>query len=90
MKRALLATVAALLLAAGLSGSAWAADPDASCQGLAASTLAGQPGAFAQERRDALGEAAELGITPGALTSAFARGHEGSLEACFDRPPPTG
>jgi hypothetical protein len=88
MKRALLAALATLALVAGLGGTASAASPPASCQGLAASSLAGQPGAFAQERRDAFGQAAELGITPGALTSAFARGHEGSLQACFDRPPP--
>jgi hypothetical protein len=83
MRRALLAVFAALALVLGLSGPASAADPVASCQGLAASSLAGQPGAFAQERFDAFGEAAELGITAGALTSEFARSHEGSLEDCF-------
>ena len=84
MKRPLLAVSATLALSLGFSGPASAADPQASCQGLAASSLAGQPGAFAQERRDAFGEAAELGITPGALTSEFARNHAGSLEACFE------
>ena len=81
-ERAVLAGVAALALVMGFGASASAASP-ASCQGLAASSLAGQPGAFTQERRDAFGEAAELGITPGALTSTFARSHEGALEACF-------
>lgn len=83
MKRALLVGFAAFALVVGLGYPASAASPSASCQGLAASSLAGQPGAFAQERRDAFAQAAELGITPGALTSEFARSHEGFLEACF-------
>jgi len=83
MRRSLLAVSATLALSLGLVGPASAAEPPASCQGLAASSLAAQPGAFAQERRDAFGEAAELGITPGALTSGFARSHEASLEECF-------
>jgi hypothetical protein len=84
MKRFLLAVFATLAVSLGFSGPASAADPHASCQGLAASSLAGQPGAFAEERRDAFGEAAQFGITPGALTSEFARNHAGSLEACFE------
>jgi len=83
MRRVLFAVFVTSALGLELSGPASAADPVASCQGLAASSLAGQPGAFAQERFDAFGQAAELGITPGALTSQFARSHEGSLEDCF-------
>jgi hypothetical protein len=82
VKRSLLALFATLALAFGLSGPASAANPQASCQAFAASSLAGQPGAMAQERRDASGEAAELGITVGALTSEFARSHDGTVEAC--------
>jgi hypothetical protein len=84
MKRALVVVSATLAVGLGLSGSASAADPDASCQGLAASSFAGQPGAFAQERQDAFAQAQELGITPGAVTSEFARSHPGSLDACFE------
>jgi hypothetical protein len=84
MQRSSVVASATLALALGLSGPTAAAEPPASCQGLAASSLAGQPGAFAQERRDAFGEAQELGITPGALTSEFARSHAGSLDACFE------
>jgi hypothetical protein len=80
----MLAVPATLALVLGMTGPASAAGPPASCQGLAASSLAGDPGAFASERRDAFDEAAELGITPGALTSRFARNHEDSLEACFE------
>jgi len=84
MKRSLVVVSATLALGLGSTGPVSAADPHASCQGLAASSLAGQPGAFAQERQDAFGEAQERGITPGALTSEFARSHGGSLEACFE------
>jgi hypothetical protein len=85
MKRSLVALFAALAVSLGLlSGPASAADPQASCQGLAASSLAGQPGARAADVRDAFGEAADLGITPGALISEFSRSHLGSAEACFE------
>jgi hypothetical protein len=73
MNRAFFATVVALAVTAVLAGPASAASPEASCQGLAASSFAGQPGTFDDERRDAFAEAAELGITPGAVTSMFAR-----------------
>ena len=82
-ERTMLAGLAAFALVTSFGAPASAASPPASCQGLAASSLAGQPGAFAQERRDAFGQAAELGITPGAVTSEFAQSHEGTLEACF-------
>ena len=84
MNRSLVAVSATLALGLGLSGPASAADPHSSCQGLAASSFAGQPGAFAQERQDAFAEAQERGITPGGVTSEFARSHPGSLDACFE------
>jgi hypothetical protein len=84
MNRSLIAVSATLALGLGLSGPASAADPHSSCQGLAVSSLAGQPAAVAQERQDAFAEAQDSGITPGALTSQFARSHPGSLEACFE------
>jgi hypothetical protein len=51
MNRSLVAVSATLALGLGLSGPASAADPRASCEGLAASSFAGQPGAFAMERQ---------------------------------------
>jgi hypothetical protein len=84
MKRSVLAVSATLVLGLGLSGPASAASSPASCQGLAASSLAGEPGAMAEERQDAFAEARDRGITPGALTSEFAASHGGSLEACFE------
>jgi hypothetical protein len=84
VKRSLLALFAALAVSLGLSGPAAAANPHASCQALAASSLAGQPGARAADVRDAFGEAEDLGITPGVLISEFSRSHLGSAEACFE------
>jgi hypothetical protein len=84
MKRSLLVVFATIALAVGLSGPASAASPTASCQALVSSSLAGQPGARAAEQRDAFAEAAESGITPGAVISEFSQSHSGSLEACFE------
>jgi hypothetical protein len=86
MKRSLLAVLATLGLALGLSSPASAANPAASCGGIVASSLAGQPGAKAADVRDAFNEAANLGITPGALISMFSRSHLGSVEDCFEGP----
>jgi hypothetical protein len=83
MKRSLLAVSAALVLALGLSGPASAADPHASCGGLAASSFAGQPGGHAADLSDAFAEAAERGITVGGVISEFSQNHLGSLEACW-------
>ena len=88
VKRSLLALFAALAVSLGLSGPASAANPHASCGGLVASNLAGQPGAKAADVRDAFAEAEVRGITPGALISEFSRSHLGSVEACFESPPP--
>jgi hypothetical protein len=84
VKRAMFAVLTTPALVLGLTGPSSAVSPQGSCQGLVGSSLAGQPGAFAQERVDAFAEAASLGITPGALTSEFARLHEGSVESCHN------
>jgi hypothetical protein len=73
MKRSLLAVLATLALVLGVSGPASAADPHASCQGSVASSFAGQPGVRAADVFDAFDEAADLGITPGAVRSEFSR-----------------
>jgi hypothetical protein len=83
MKRILVAVFATLALALGFGGSASAASPQASCQGLATSSLAGQPGAHAQERLDLLVEAAANDTTAGAITSNFAHLHLGSVPVCL-------
>ena len=84
MKRSLLALFAALAVSLGFSGPASAASPEASCSGLAASNLAGQPGARAEVIRGAAAEAEEHGITLGALNSEFSRFHDRSAEACLE------
>ena len=73
MKRSLVVVSSTLAVGLALSGPTPAANPPASCQGLAASSFAGQPGAFALERQDAFAEAQDRGVTPGAVTSEFAR-----------------
>jgi hypothetical protein len=83
MKRILVAVLATLALALGLSGAASAASPQASCQALVNSSFAGQPGARAVELRSAFEEAAERGIPVGAVLSEFSRLHGGSIEGCF-------
>lgn len=84
MGRSLLGVLGALALALGVGGSASAASPHASCSGLAGSSFAGQPGAKAADVHDGMREAAELGITLGALVSEFSRDHAGSVEVCFE------
>jgi hypothetical protein len=85
MKKATVVGVSTLALVAAFGSSASAgAGPPASCQGLAVSSLAGEAGAVAQERRDAFAQAEEFGVTPGAVTSQFARHQSPSLDACFE------
>jgi hypothetical protein len=67
----------------GLSGPAWAASPQASCQALVNSSFAGEPGARAAELQDAFAEAAESGVPVGAILSEFSQVHGGSIEGCF-------
>jgi len=83
MKRLVLAVVTTLALSLGLSGPASAADPSASCQALVSSSFAGQPGAQAAERQDAFAEAAEFGVTVGAVISEFSQNRPGSPDACW-------
>ena len=84
MKRSLLAVFAALALVLGVSGPASAASPQASCAGLAASSVAGEPGARAEIQTGVFEAANEEGVPPGAISSEFAHGHLGSAEVCFD------
>jgi hypothetical protein len=83
MKRLLVAVLATLALALGLSGPAsGAADPHASCQALVNSGFAGTPGGRAEELQSAFEEAADRGVPVGAVLSEFSRLH-GPIEGCF-------
>jgi hypothetical protein len=85
MKRSFLVVIATLALVLGLSSAAsGAANPVASCMGLTASSFAGQPGGEASDRFDGIDQAAEQGITPGALFSDFARHHLGDVDSCHE------
>ena len=83
MKRILVAVLATLALALGLSGPASAANSHASCSGLAAASRAGDPGAQAATQVQIKQDAANEGITPGAVVSGFSQFHEGSAEVCL-------
>jgi membrane-bound lytic murein transglycosylase B len=78
------AAFATLALALALTGPASAASSPASCSGLAGSSRAGQPGAEAQVQQDVAAQAADLGITPGALKSEFSQSHLGTADACLN------
>jgi hypothetical protein len=84
MRRILLAVLASLALALGLSGPASAANSHASCSGLAGSSRAGDPGAEADTQVDIKAAAQHEGVTPGAIVSGFFRDHLGSAEVCLD------
>jgi hypothetical protein len=77
--------VAALTLAmVTFAGSATAAaSPHASCNGIAASSAAGQPGLVADFTRLVHAELKAAGVPPGSGDAAFAKLHSGSVEACF-------
>jgi hypothetical protein len=85
MKGRLLSFVLVLGVAAGTSGTASGASPQASCVGIGSSSLAGTPGARAAVQAEVDAFAASLGLpNRGAVYSANARQHAGSVEACFE------
>ena len=79
VKRSSLAALATLALALAISGPASAANPAASCSGLAGSSRAGQPGAEAAVQHEIQAQ----GGPPGALESEFSQNHLGTAEACL-------
>ena len=87
MKGTLVAVLATLLLALGLSApaSAATADTHASCAGLAGASRAGQPGAQTEVVLHVVREAHLGGFSPGAVEfSGFAHFHDQSVEVCLD------
>ena len=77
-----LAGIAATALVSAGAASA-AANERASCNGIAVSGAAGQPGAVAAVVQLIHQEFKDAGLPPGAGDSAFAKLHEGSLEGCL-------
>ena len=82
MRRAL-AVITALGLLAVSGTSASAANPDASCNGILVSSLAGQPGVVAGLTREFHAAFKEAGIPPGFFDAAGAHEHAGSVEGCL-------
>ena len=72
---------AAALLGAGTAGAG--ASERASCNGIGASSGAGQPGLVSATVRQIHQDLKDAGIPPGAGDSSFAKLHEGSLEGCL-------
>jgi hypothetical protein len=83
MKRLSVLVALSFALAGFASTAASAANPAASCSGLAGSSRAGDPGAQAEVVNFVLAEAAFEGFPPGATFGDFARFHLGSAEACL-------
>jgi hypothetical protein len=83
MKRLSVLIALSFALAGFTSTAASAANPAASCSGLAGSSRAGDPGAEAEVVGFVLAEAAFEGFPPGANFSDFSRFHQGSAEVCL-------
>ena len=83
MKRLSVLMALSFALAGLTSTAASAANPAASCSGLAGSSRAGDPGAEAEVVGFVLAEAAFDGFPPGATFSDFSRFHLGSAEVCL-------
>ena len=82
MRRAL-AVVMALGLLAVSGTSASAANPNASCNGILVSSLAGQAGVVGDLTREFHALFKEAGIPPGFFDVAGAQEHAGSVEGCL-------
>ncbi len=85
MRRAALITIVMLIGALGFAaGSGSAANPNASCNGILVSSLAGDAGEVAALTREFHQIAKDLGFPPGVIVDApGGQLHEGSIEACL-------
>jgi hypothetical protein len=84
MHKALFAVPVVLLVVLCIAaGSASAANPSASCNGVLVSSLAGQPGEVAAETRAFHQLFREAGIPPGFFDVAGAQEHAGGVEECL-------
>jgi len=81
--RTIVAVGLAVTALTAFGGTADAASPQASCTGLAVSSLAGQPGVVAQLTRELHQALKEAGLPPGSIDAIFSMLHEGSVEACL-------
>jgi hypothetical protein len=66
-----------------IASAASASSPNASCNGILVSSLAGQPGIVGELTRQFHDEFKQAGIPPGFFDAAGAHEHAGSVEACL-------
>jgi hypothetical protein len=77
-------TLLALIAAVGIAaGSASAAAPPASCNGILVSSLAGQAGSVADLTRLFHEETEAAGFPPGSFDAAGAQVHAGGVDECL-------
>ena len=81
--RTIVAVAFAVTGLTAFGGTADAASPQASCTGLAVSSLAGQPGVVAQLTRELHQALKDAGMPPGSIDAIFSQLHEGSVDACL-------
>ena len=81
--RALVALGLTATALTAFGGTADAASPQASCTGLAVSSLAGEPGVVAQLTRELHQALKDAGMPPGSIDAIFSQLHEGSVDACL-------
>jgi len=65
------------------AGTAAAASPQASCNGVLVSSLAGQAGVVAALTKEFHAETKAAGMPPGSFDAAGAREHAGGVEECL-------
>jgi hypothetical protein len=82
MRRVIGAIVGLGMFVAAVSGGS-AANPNASCNGVLVSSLAGQPGVVGELTREFHAEFKEAGIPPGFFDVAGAREHAGGVDECL-------
>jgi len=83
MRKMLSLVFAMLLVSAVLAGTASGASPQASCNGVLVSSLAGQPGIVAALTREFHAAMKAAGLPPGFFDAAGAHEHAGGVEACL-------
>jgi hypothetical protein len=85
VRKAIAVTSVALVcvLSVVVSGAS-AANPNASCNGVLVSSIAGQPGFVADLTRDFHDQFKEAGLPPGFFDAAGAHEHAGGVEECLE------
>ncbi len=83
MRRISCVLVLALLSLLALASGALGANPNASCNGILVSSLAGQPGVVGDLTRAFHQEFKDAGIPPGFFDVAGAQEHAGGVEECL-------